>query len=378
MARIRTLKPDFWTDEKLGPLEPITRLVFLGLISQADDAGRLIDAIRMLDGLIFPYTDDTCGPSLERLSELGRIVRYSDGSGRGLIQIMGWDEHQRVKNPSQYTLPAPPEEIVGTPSVDSTEEEGRTSADPNPRVRAPAAPTHPLPTVQDPTTAIPPPGGRKNGRPPEPPTTTPDSEPEPDDLATWLGEHADAVREPPWDDPRTRATAFQHYGPPGMRATVWRRSDGTSAPDDERPRIFALAASGYAAEGHAKLITNEFAAMLRSTVRAESVTATGTPTLDADADAERSRLVRELADRKRIAEDAADEEAEAYQAQLREARTWLEEQDRETQARAQAKIGAKLKTRGHTPHDCPQFIADTVLLEVVDELGMGEQQQGAA
>ena len=41
MARIRTIKPEFWTDEKLAPLSPICRLTFLGLVSMADDAGRL-------------------------------------------------------------------------------------------------------------------------------------------------------------------------------------------------------------------------------------------------------------------------------------------------------------------------------------------------
>ena len=61
------IKPEFWQDEKLAPLTPVDRLVFLGLISQADDAGRLVDSVRMLDGLLFPYTDDSSVESLETL-----------------------------------------------------------------------------------------------------------------------------------------------------------------------------------------------------------------------------------------------------------------------------------------------------------------------
>ena len=71
MARIRTIKPEFWQDEKLAPLESIHRLVFLGLISHADDAGRLVDNIKALDGMIFPSTDDSSRESLETLATPG-------------------------------------------------------------------------------------------------------------------------------------------------------------------------------------------------------------------------------------------------------------------------------------------------------------------
>jgi hypothetical protein len=109
VARIRTIKPEFWQDEKLAPLPALTRLVFIGLISQADDAGRLIDNVKMLDGQLFPLTDETCGPSLDELARLGRIIRYHSESGQRLLQITHWDTHQKVDRPSKYTLPPPPE-----------------------------------------------------------------------------------------------------------------------------------------------------------------------------------------------------------------------------------------------------------------------------
>ena len=107
MARIRTVKPEFWVDEKLSPLEPIHRLVFLGLISQADDAGRIVDNSRLIDGLLFPETTDTCKDSLEILTRLSRILRYKSTSGQSLIQIVNWGKHQRVAHPSVFCLPAP-------------------------------------------------------------------------------------------------------------------------------------------------------------------------------------------------------------------------------------------------------------------------------
>lgn len=100
MARIRTIKPEFWSDEKLGPLSPIHRLVFLGLVSQADDGGRLVDSVRLLDGLLFSHRDDSCAESLNTLADLGVIERGTTSSGQQIIEIVGWTKHQRVDKPS--------------------------------------------------------------------------------------------------------------------------------------------------------------------------------------------------------------------------------------------------------------------------------------
>jgi hypothetical protein len=100
MARIRTLKPEFWQDEKLSPLPAIDRLVFLGLVSQADDAGRIVDTPRLLDGLLFPHTNDTCASSLGTLATVGVIARGRTASGQRVIQIVGWAKHQKVDHPN--------------------------------------------------------------------------------------------------------------------------------------------------------------------------------------------------------------------------------------------------------------------------------------
>lgn len=129
MPRIRTLKPEFWGDEKLSLLTPIDRLVFLGLISMADDAGRLVDNVKSIDGFIFPSTDDSSGASLETLARMGRIVRYISSSGQALIQISGWSKHQKVDKPSKYVLPgAPTKTIVEEVSRDARESVARTDA----------------------------------------------------------------------------------------------------------------------------------------------------------------------------------------------------------------------------------------------------------
>lgn len=100
MARIRTIKPEFWQDEKLAPLSPLDRLVFLGLISMADDLGRVHDNVKMIDAFIFPETSDTARESLATLSRISRVTRGLTSSGQRVIQITNWTRHQKVDRPS--------------------------------------------------------------------------------------------------------------------------------------------------------------------------------------------------------------------------------------------------------------------------------------
>jgi hypothetical protein len=127
MARIRSIKPGFWQDEKLSPLPSLERLVFLGLISQADDAGRLVDNVRLIDGLLFPQTEDTSRDALDTLARLKRILRYQGPSGQRLIQIVRWKDHQKVDNPSLHVFPAPTLELLAV--APDSESSGETRED---------------------------------------------------------------------------------------------------------------------------------------------------------------------------------------------------------------------------------------------------------
>lgn len=125
MARIRTLKPELWQDEKLAPLDPITRLVFLGLICLGDDAGRLVDNIRLLDASIFPETADTCREALATLARIGRIRRGMTASGQRVLQIVNWERHQKVDHPN---LKAALPEIVAEHAVTELREDVATDS----------------------------------------------------------------------------------------------------------------------------------------------------------------------------------------------------------------------------------------------------------
>lgn len=103
-----------WQDEKLAPLPPITRLVFIGLISMADDGGRIIDSARAVDGFIFPLTDDSSRESIEILVGLGLLSRGATSSGQRVIQIVNWS-HQKIDRPNLSSA-LPPIVVAGESS----------------------------------------------------------------------------------------------------------------------------------------------------------------------------------------------------------------------------------------------------------------------
>jgi hypothetical protein len=113
MARIRSIKPEIWQDEALGRCTVYARILYIGLITQADDEGRLRGATELIRSLIFPYDpDDAHAENVERwlyeLVQVGLIVRYEADRGCSYISVVGWSDHQKVNHPTPSKLPAPP------------------------------------------------------------------------------------------------------------------------------------------------------------------------------------------------------------------------------------------------------------------------------
>ena len=74
MARIRTIKPQFWDDLKIGRLSRDARLLYIGLWNFADDLGVVIADPAWLKSKIFPYDKNTT-PAIRRLVEDARRNR---------------------------------------------------------------------------------------------------------------------------------------------------------------------------------------------------------------------------------------------------------------------------------------------------------------
>lgn len=113
MSRIRTIKPEFWEDEKVGRMSRDARLLFLGLISTADDQGRFRAHPSRVASAVFPYDEIPrveVSAWLRELEALRVIAVYVvDGETYGAIR--SWARHQKVDHPAQPRLPAPPDEM---------------------------------------------------------------------------------------------------------------------------------------------------------------------------------------------------------------------------------------------------------------------------
>jgi len=95
VARIRFIKPEFFDDPDIGVLSPAAALFFIGLWTQADKAGRMIDDARRLKVRLLAYWPVTAESLLDELANAKFILRYQDAEGRKLLQIRSFAKHQR-------------------------------------------------------------------------------------------------------------------------------------------------------------------------------------------------------------------------------------------------------------------------------------------
>jgi len=129
MARIRTIKHEFFLDEGLAKLSPHARLCFIGLWTLADRAGRLEDRPERIKATLFPYeTKLAVADLLDALAEASFIVRYRAG-GKALIQVRSFARHQRpnVREPDSEFLP--PEQAESASSASTADTHVRDDAE---------------------------------------------------------------------------------------------------------------------------------------------------------------------------------------------------------------------------------------------------------
>jgi hypothetical protein len=108
MARIRSIKPDFWTSDQVLECSPIARLLFIGIWNFADDAGRLPFSPKSIKAQVFPaddFTIDNVRGMLNELSANGLILIYSVDD-KEYLEVTGW-HHQRIDKPQPIRYPAP-------------------------------------------------------------------------------------------------------------------------------------------------------------------------------------------------------------------------------------------------------------------------------
>jgi hypothetical protein len=114
--RIRSVKPEFWRDEKTGIMAPEVALFYLGICSFCDDHGRFEWNPVLVRADLDPYDAKFGGVKgveklLAALERLGRIRRYvANGRTYGLMPSFG--SHQKPNRPSPSRFPEPPNTLT--------------------------------------------------------------------------------------------------------------------------------------------------------------------------------------------------------------------------------------------------------------------------
>ena len=110
MARIRTIKPEFWEDEKLAKLPVHARLLFIGTWNFADDNGVLLANPVLMKSHIFPYEDidiSTISDWIDTLVENGMLIRTTY-NGKDYLVIRKFLVHQKINRKSiRINIPLP-------------------------------------------------------------------------------------------------------------------------------------------------------------------------------------------------------------------------------------------------------------------------------
>lgn len=114
MARARSIKPGFFSNEDLLELPFEYRILFAGLWTLADRAGRLEDRPKKIKLNVFPGDDVDVEAGLTALAKYNFILRY-EAAGTKYIQVVAWSKHQspHIKEAAS-TIPAPDEHRAST------------------------------------------------------------------------------------------------------------------------------------------------------------------------------------------------------------------------------------------------------------------------
>lgn len=106
--RIRTIKPEFWQNEKLAALPALTRLLAIGLLNYADDEGFFINTPALIRAAIFPFMEDSRNihGMLSELSIAEWVTLGIDADQREIGLVTNFLKHQKISHPQ-------PTRIVG-------------------------------------------------------------------------------------------------------------------------------------------------------------------------------------------------------------------------------------------------------------------------
>lgn len=102
MARIRTIKPEFWRSPSTASVGPWGRLLYIAMWNWADDHGRAEWTPRELLGFAFPHDSESPCTEADFPRLLAEVrdafeVKFYTHRGRRFYEIPAWSEHQKTE-----------------------------------------------------------------------------------------------------------------------------------------------------------------------------------------------------------------------------------------------------------------------------------------
>jgi hypothetical protein len=102
VARIRTIKPEFWTHEDLSLLPEATHMLAAALLNHSDDEGYFNANPGLVKAACCPLREPSVSiqDSLKALENIGFIRTCAGSDGKRYGQVVTFDDHQRVNRPT--------------------------------------------------------------------------------------------------------------------------------------------------------------------------------------------------------------------------------------------------------------------------------------
>lgn len=106
MARIRTIKPEFWTNEELAETSEAARLLAIGLLNHSDDEGYFKAHQSLIKAVVFPLTEPSMSihECLKQLSIAGYLRLFKGSDGKEYGKVINFESHQRVNRPTESKI----------------------------------------------------------------------------------------------------------------------------------------------------------------------------------------------------------------------------------------------------------------------------------
>lgn len=111
MARKRMIDPSIWADQDFGTMTAEEQILFIGMVSNADDEGRLPGNALYLTSTILPYKGLTSAQATKLrdtvVQKMGSLVLYEVG-GKEYLQFLKWKTYQSINKPTGSNYPPLP------------------------------------------------------------------------------------------------------------------------------------------------------------------------------------------------------------------------------------------------------------------------------